>query len=50
MEYLWCESVVLHTSRTSGLTPNRWEKARKAVEILSKIPVCDAGESSRAGE
>ena len=48
--HLWCESVVLHTSRMSGLTPNQWEKARKAIEILSKIPVCVAGESSRAGE
>ena len=38
---------MLHTSRMSGLTPNQWEKARKAIEILSKIPVCVAGESSR---
>ena len=42
------ESVTFLQNEWTG--PNQWEKARKAIEILSKIPVCVAGESSRAGE
>ena len=48
VEHLWCESVVLHTSRMSGLTLNK--PVGKGQESDRNIPVCVAGESSRAGE